>query len=127
MWTGRLAVLPVLSSTRGPLDPDKTPGRCRGAPETLFISLPPPGCLVSLEGQATDAYLERKTGQVSRGEGHTEGGKGEEMKDILDTPVLSEMRAEPPKPPGHQRTPKVSRSSSRSESLKATPATSATS
>ena len=49
------------------------------------------------------------------------------MNDILDTPVLSEMRAEPPKPPSRQRTPKVSRSSSRSESLKATPATSATS
>lgn len=42
----------------------------------LFISLPPPGWLASLEGQATDAYLERKAGQVARMETHRqrEGG-----------------------------------------------------
>ena len=51
-------------------DPDKTPGRRRGASEMLFISLPPPGWLASPEGQAVAADLERKAGQVSRMEEH---------------------------------------------------------
>lgn len=35
----------------------------------LFISLQPPKLIFS-GGQVTDAYLERKAGQVSRREGH---------------------------------------------------------
>lgn len=80
MLTGRLAFLtlqfPILSPTgvigRGPRFRQNARQSQESIRNAVYFSAAP-GWLASVEGQATDAYLEREAGQVSGVEGHRAG------------------------------------------------------
>lgn len=118
VWTGRLGILilqlPVLTPTRVLQRGPRFRQNARQTQESIrnavyFSAAPQDGWPLRRGRLQVHTWRERQD--------RCPGWRGtgwEKLKAILDSPVLSEVRAQIPEPPNHQRMPRGSKSSNRS-------------